>query len=472
MELSGFVHSASQAAAGAAIASAWQGLLLAAVLWICLKLAPRLSAGTRFAVWSASFVAILLLPFFSFARGLGPAATGSLPAGANHPVVHLDSRWALAIVAAWALLSIARAVVLAQSAFRARALWKSSKGVDVDDSQRTLLEHAGDHRAVRVYSSSAVDQPCVIGFFKPRILVPEWLLATATPAEMRQIVLHEASHLHRWDDWTNLLQKLALAMFPLNPALWWVERQLCSEREEACDERVVRETRSPREYAVCLTNLAAERMERRLRQHSAALSLGAWEHRSALAGRIHSILRSGSQLNPVKARAIMAALVLATAAGAVRLGNSSQLVAFTNAKTSAKEFAGHAQPEMLPANAYHDVVFREPVAVHYAASPKVIAASSRLPLSSSVKPGSPAARKTSLHSGGPVVRRASFSTDEGPSWIVITRWQTGDESLPGRQAPVMVIQSVVRFSASSADANPADGVSVVQTQTGWFVFQL
>jgi beta-lactamase regulating signal transducer with metallopeptidase domain len=467
MELSGFVHSAAQIAAGAAIASVWQGLLLAAVLWIALKLTPRLSAGVRFAIWSAAFVAILLLPVFSFTHVGASNAARPVVAGANHPALHVDVRWALAIAVLWLALSLARAFSLALNAVRVRALWKDSMPVEVDSLQ-SLLEKAAAPRSAQIYRSTKIDQPCVIGFFQPRILVPEWLLEKATAAEMQQIALHEASHLRRWDDWTNLAQKLALVVFPLNPALWWIERQLCSEREGACDERVVHETRSPREYAVCLTNLAAERMQRRMRQHTAALSLGAWEHRSALARRIHSILRSGRQLSSAKERAVMAALVLATIAGAVRLGGSSALVEFTTPDSAANDVAEQAGPSLLPAGGFHDVVFREPVVPHGVASPRAVPADSLAGLRPAAKPLSKAARKVSLPAGGSVLRRASLSTDRNSSWVVVTRWETS----PDREAPVMVIQSVVRFSTSSADAKAPDGVYAVPTQAGWFVFQL
>ncbi len=54
-------------------------------------------------------------------------------------------------------------------------------------------------------------------------------------------------------------------LFPLNPALAWMERRLCREREMACDEGVVRSTQAPRAYAACLASLAERRLERRTR---------------------------------------------------------------------------------------------------------------------------------------------------------------------------------------------------------------
>jgi len=472
MELSGFIRAALVSAAGIAISSLWQGLLLAAFAWICLKLTPRLSASTRFAVWSAVFAANLLLPIFSIAdRTHGSLVPSAVEA--NHPVVHLDSRWALAIAAFWFVMAAARALSLIRNALRVRALYRRSTLAKINASLQPLLERTARPRSVGIYSSARIDQPCVIGFFRPRILVPEWLLAKATPAEMRQIVLHEASHLRRWDDWTNLLQKLALVLFPLNPALLWIERQLCCTREEACDERVVSETRLPREYAACLTNLAAERMARRMGQ--TALSLGAWEHRSALAARIHTILHGGSLLSPVKARAIMAGLVMATVSGAVKLSTTPQFVAFTNAERPAREIAEHARPAvgpgMLPPGGYHDVVFREPMTGQNGIGSKLVPTNAVLPshreaTRAARKPGATFG-KNSVGIGQASARRASFAADEPRAWIVVTRWESSND----RQAPVIVIQRLVRFSSSAGSTAP-NGLATVQTQSGWFVFQL
>ena len=115
--------------------------------------------------------------------------------------------------------------------------------------------------------SDEVDRPTVIGFFSPKILIPGWLLEKLTAAELEQIVLHEAGHLGRADDWMNLLQKIALVIFPLNPALAWVERRLCFERELAVDERVLQafagKPGAAKAYAECLTTLAEYRLGRR-----------------------------------------------------------------------------------------------------------------------------------------------------------------------------------------------------------------
>ena len=57
-------------------------------------------------------------------------------------------------------------------------------------------------------------------------------------------------HLRRRDDWVNLLQKVSLVLFPLNPVLDRIEKRLCMERELR-DETVLRFTQAPKAYASC-----------------------------------------------------------------------------------------------------------------------------------------------------------------------------------------------------------------------------
>src|SRR5260370_42459401 len=64
------------------------------------------------------------------------------------------------------------------------------------------------------------------------------------------------AHLRRWDDWSNLTQKIVKAIFFFHPAVWWIERCLALEREMACDDLVVAHTANPGAYAASLVSLA------------------------------------------------------------------------------------------------------------------------------------------------------------------------------------------------------------------------
>jgi hypothetical protein len=328
------------------VSGLWQGVVLAAGVGICLSLVPRTTAAVRFTIWTAVFAVLAVLPLvhaYSLNSGNGIAGHAGM--------VHVDLRWSFAIAALWLILSLVRGVKLAMSAVRLRGIWKRAVPVEGCDE---VLSAAG-FRGVELCTSSDVDRPSVIGFFSPRILIPEELFARLTTAEFGQIVLHEVGHLRRADDWINLLQKLSLVVFPLNPVLIWIERRLCLERELACDDDVLRLTKAPKAYATCLTNLAEQRLGRR----ATALSLGVWEKRSELARRVHSILRGGEGMGRTQARILMGVLVVALLSGSAELARCPEFVSFSSQNESP---AAEVVQSLRPTAGYQAASFRIPAA--------------------------------------------------------------------------------------------------------------
>ena len=210
-------------------------------------------------------------------------------------------------------------------------------------------------RVVRVCMSDEVSVPSVVGFFRPLILLPPGLLASVSAADLRQILLHEMEHLRRGDDWTNLLQKVSLVLFPVNPVLLWVERRLCVERELACDDGVLRATGARKAYATCLANLAEQSLIRR----GALLALGAWERQSELARRVTRILRTPvGEMGRVQTAAMVAVMLAGTTGGVLALARTPQLVSFNNGP--AVETAAIGVPNLAVA----PPVLRMPEAAH------------------------------------------------------------------------------------------------------------
>jgi hypothetical protein len=448
--MSSILLAGSQVAAAGLIASVWQGFLLAAIVWIGLKLAPKTTAGIRFLLWAVVFSLVAFMPLLSQRAVFSPDIH---PYGVTTaPLLQLDSRWALALAGFWFAASMTRAIGLLRNGLRLRQLWKGSTPVEGGAGIQAALSTVRFRRA-ELCSSPEIDQPCVLGFFAPRILVPEWLLRTTSAGDLEQIVMHEVAHLQRGDDWSNLLQKVMLVLFPLNPALLWIEKQMCSEREMACDERVVLITKAPRDYAACLVNLAGRRLqERQAKALAASLSLGAWERRPELAGRVHTILRGGGSLDPWKARTVLATLMLATLCGAVELGKSSQLVGFEDASQEAFTVTPAKMPS-TPArtNAYHDVVFHEPVQVAPLVFKSAVPHKSHPAVLRAV--GGKLQNKKAL----PVERSATDSL-AGQTLIMVTQWNTA----VGSSTTITFIQTGFRFAVDPA----------ARTSSGWYSFQL
>jgi BlaR1 peptidase M56 len=313
----------SQFVAQAFVAGLWQGLLLISAVAVLLHFVPRVSAAARFAVWGFVFALVAALPLLHL-----PAVSILQPHTAS-AMVHLGAGWGFAIAAIWALFMFVRGAQLLMHTTRLHRIWKHARPIPIEDSIHALLQRSG-RSAVEICTSGDVDSPSVIGFFSPRLLIPEWLFAKLAPSDLQQIVLHECEHLRRRDEWFNLLQKVALALFPLNPALLWVDRRLSLERELACDAGVIASTTAPFEYAHCLTRLAEHRLHRR----SVALSLSAWSRQSELAQRVHQLLRPARNMSRLQARFSMALICLGLGVGAIQMARAPRLFSFTDAAIS------------------------------------------------------------------------------------------------------------------------------------------
>jgi beta-lactamase regulating signal transducer with metallopeptidase domain len=303
------------------VAGLWQGIVLISAVAIGLRLLPRLSASVRFAIWSLAFALAATLPLLHLQiPTAGPAQSHAAP-------IHLSPAWGSAIAAIWAIAMAARIGQLLAQATRLHRIWKRATPVAANNATLALLN---TNRPTQLCTSSDIDAPTVIGFFSPRLLIPDWLFAKVTESELHQIVLHECEHLRRRDDWINLLQKIALVLFPLNPALLWVDRRLSLERELACDAGVIATTAAPFDYAHCLTRLAEHRLHRR----SLALSLAAWSRQSELGRRVTTLLRPIGTMSPLQARASITLLTLGLSAGAVEMARAPHLISFTDAITA------------------------------------------------------------------------------------------------------------------------------------------
>ena len=131
-----------------------------------------------------------------------------------------------------------------------------------------LVGKARVSRPVRLLESYLTEIPVVIGSLKPVILVPASLF-TGFPAEhLELILLHELAHIRRHDYLVNLLQSIAEDVLFYHPAVWWVSSVIRTERENCCDDAVVRARGDARGFAEALAALE----ERRWSVYEAALA--------------------------------------------------------------------------------------------------------------------------------------------------------------------------------------------------------
>ncbi len=426
----------SSSAASGLIAAIWQGALLAICVALVLRLLPGLSAAVRSAIWLAVFTLATVLHFV-------PAGTTAARGIGQHPV-ELAAVWSVAFAAVWLALSALRAVQFGLGALRLRDVLRRAQPIE----GFAHIAPGGARRYV-LCSSPDVDRPSVMGFFHPRILLPPGLIERLSEEELRQVLLHETEHLRRADDWTNLLQKLALVVFPLNPVLYWVERRLCLERELACDDRVLSTTGARKAYAMCLTQLAEHSILRR----GLTLALGALGHKpeSQLAQRVHRILRRPEPaMTAIQSRFAAATLLIVVVGATAALARAPRLVSFGAVEQDASAVAMPAVAPSLPVEGWGKPAL--------------------------VKAVMPATRAMATGARVPVRRHDAINRrvktrieSPGTPRVVNTAWR-------GR-SPSTEPRLTVLFSASTSPQVqpmfvPAVAYAAVRTPDGWIIFQL
>jgi TonB-dependent SusC/RagA subfamily outer membrane receptor len=125
--------------------------------------------------------------------------------------------------------------------------------------------------------------PAVIGFLRPRIVLPEWVLSL--DARARALVLrHELEHVRAGDAQLLLFATLVPFVLPWNLPLWFIARRLKLAVELDCDDRVLRCGGEAHEYGLLLLEIGG--------RHTKRLDFGAAyaARRSFLARRISTMI--------------------------------------------------------------------------------------------------------------------------------------------------------------------------------------
>jgi beta-lactamase regulating signal transducer with metallopeptidase domain len=238
-----------------------EGTLLALAVTLLLRLLPKKNSRTRFAVWLAALFAILILPLLR--GGFLPHELSSTP---GHALFTISSAWAMYVLGIWAAIAACGLIRVAAGVWQLRRLRRNCRQLSrelLGPELQETIEKLRRSRRVSILVSAGVDVPGAIGFFHPAIVLPPWIVEDLGASELKFVILHELAHLERWDDWSNLAQKVVKALLFFHPGVWWIERKLSLDREMACDDAVVARAENPRVYAECLATVAEKSFLRR-----------------------------------------------------------------------------------------------------------------------------------------------------------------------------------------------------------------
>jgi hypothetical protein len=138
------------------------------------------------------------------------------------------------------LASIAAGVVVVNVARRVRRASRSWPTTTMHGARVRVAPHVG---------------PVVIGFLRPEIVVPHWVLERPDD-EQRLVVSHELEHVRARDPLFLGLGWLGVILTPWNPAVWYMLSRLRLAIELDCDARVLRRGAAMHAYGSLLLDVA------------------------------------------------------------------------------------------------------------------------------------------------------------------------------------------------------------------------
>ena len=306
-----------------------------AVVGLLLAVLRVRSGSARHLAWVAVLVAMMSMPVLRFAFATAdvhvdvpeivpgasrawlpeivqePALPAALAAPAPVPSIEVTST-----VAAAAIPTPARripSIVMWQSlavgiyltgllAFAMRVIG-GIRGIRKLDRSSRRLEFAH----APVFESHLVKAPVTIGISSPKILLPSsWI--HWSDATLRAVLAHEGAHIRRRDSLVLFAAHVNRCVFWFHPFAWWLERQLRTTAEEACDDEAVNATGQPRVYAETLVRIAEAMRLAGGRVSWHALGAGG---SGALGRRIDRLLRGDARRSASRSR--IAALIVGCA---------------------------------------------------------------------------------------------------------------------------------------------------------------
>ena len=112
-------------------------------------------------------------------------------------------------------------------------------------------------RPVPVYFTDPVPGACLVGVFRPYIVLP----VITAPEDVKNVLTHEICHLKNGDHIWNILRMLCCAIHWFNPLVWLAASMSRTDSELRCDDRVTEamDEQERKDYANVLVYAAARK---------------------------------------------------------------------------------------------------------------------------------------------------------------------------------------------------------------------
>jgi D-alanyl-D-alanine endopeptidase (penicillin-binding protein 7) len=237
----------------------WQGVVVAAALFLMLRALEGVRANVRYIVCSVALLIVLTIPVLwslsSTSDESQYAAQSSVGPIVSVPATPWTSTTAmLGLWFAWTGVQGLWVSMALIGLRRARRVCRPFP-TDLEEQLRHWVSVRKEQRRARLMVSDGVGRAAVLGCGTPIIAVAPALIERLSADELDYVIIHEWAHVQRRDDIATLLHLAIHVVAGWHPAVWWIERRLHVEREVACDETAVAIAGSAKSYANCLVKL-------------------------------------------------------------------------------------------------------------------------------------------------------------------------------------------------------------------------
>ncbi|HEV3137874.1 MAG TPA: M56 family metallopeptidase [Pirellulales bacterium] len=260
------------------VAIVWQSTLLAILVAVIARALRRSSPAVRYWLWQIVAIKLLAAPLWSItlavpwpipAVAVAPrienqdlalaeasadhsaspqrASAASVPSRIGSLVPHSaiersrELSWRSWLFVGWgAAVGVQFAQLLVQRRRLSRLLREARPaGDDLIATVRVVAQSLQLARSPRVLLTLENCSPFVHGAIRASLILPRALLATLSPAELRQVLLHELAHVKRRDLAWGWLAQIARMLYFFHPVAHWCYRSVRLERELACDQLAI-----------------------------------------------------------------------------------------------------------------------------------------------------------------------------------------------------------------------------------------
>ncbi len=159
----------------------------------------------------------------------------------------------------WVLGVAVLLTIIIQRLFFVRNLLTQSRPVEGrwKDLFNECQEQVGVRGPLQCRLSPTVTSPVVCGLLKPAILLPDHLEQGLNAEQLKEILTHELTHVHRKDLWINFIQTSLNAVYFYHPLVWLANIRIHALREYAVDETVLNTLKRPADqYSQTLVDVA------------------------------------------------------------------------------------------------------------------------------------------------------------------------------------------------------------------------